>query len=182
MLIYVAALMGARNWIHTISGWKGVFTGQGSFSWIALAVRIVLGGIFIYAGTMKLQDPKAFARIISQYDLVPESLLPVIAIGLPGLEVIAGIGLIWAFPGSLGVILGLLLFFVGVLWYGILRDLDVDCGCFSAEELAKQGDLWQAFYRDLLMIGASLFLFVSRWWQSGRNRSLPLWAKIKLTL
>jgi uncharacterized membrane protein YphA (DoxX/SURF4 family) len=174
--------MGARNWLHTISNWKGAFSEKGRLAWFVLAIRLVLGGIFIYAGTMKLMDPKAFARIISQYDLIPESLLPVIAIGLPGLEVLAGIGLIGAIPGSLGVIFGLLMLFVGVLWYGILKDLDVDCGCFSAEELKTQGDLWQAFYRDLLMIGTALFLFVSRWWQSGRNRSLPLWAKIKLAL
>ena len=174
--------MGEKKESRWVSNWKGGFPGRGCFPWITLAVRVVLGGIFIYAGTMKLQDPKAFARSISQYDLVPESLLPVIAIGLPGLEVIAGIGLIWAFPGSLGVISSLLMLFVGVLWYGILKDLDVDCGCFSAEELAKQGDLWQAFYRDFLMIGAALFLFVARWVQSGRNKSLPLWAKIKLTL
>jgi uncharacterized membrane protein YphA (DoxX/SURF4 family) len=141
-----------------------------------------VGGIFITAGVMKLQDPKAFARIISQYDLVPEGLLPVIAMGLPGLEVVAGIGLVCAIPGSLGVIFGLLMLFVSVLWYGILKDPDVDCGCFSAEELKAQGELWKALYRDLLMIGASAFLFVSRWWQSGRNKSLSLWAKIKLAL
>jgi uncharacterized membrane protein YphA (DoxX/SURF4 family) len=160
--------MGEKTWSRPVSTWKSGFSGRGCFPWIALAVRMLLGGVFIYAGTVKLMDPKAFARIISQYDLVPEGLLPVIAIGLPGLEVIAGIGLIFAFPGSLGIIFSLLLLFVGVLWYGILKDLDVDCGCFSAEELKNQGDLWQAFYRDLLMIGAALFLFVARWVRPGR--------------
>ena len=36
-------------------------------------IRLVLGMVFIYAGTVKLLDPKAFARIISQYDLIPRA-------------------------------------------------------------------------------------------------------------
>ena len=54
----------------------------------------------------------------------------------------------------------LLVLFVSVLWYGILKDLNVDCGCFSAEELKGQAGLWKAFYRDLVMLAAAL-LFVS---------------------
>ena len=112
-------------------------------------------------------DPKAFARSISQYDLAPDFLLPVLAIGLPLVEILGAVGLIFAVRGSLSLIFGLLLFFIGVLWYGILNDLDVDCGCFSPEELQAQAGLWQAFYRDLVMIGAAIYLYLSRWVRNG---------------
>lgn len=150
-----------------------------ALSWLSLFIRLGLGIVFIYAGAVKLLDPKAFARIISQYDLIPESFLPFAAIGLPALEVLAGIGVILAVRGGLSLMLSLLVFFVVVLWYGILSNLDVDCGCFSAEELKGQAGLWQAFYRDLIMIGAAVFLYVSRWFQSGPKAYLPLRAKIK---
>lgn len=54
-------------------------------------IQISLGLVFLYAGLTKLWDPKAFARIISQYDLLPEPFLPVAAIGLPVLELLAGL-------------------------------------------------------------------------------------------
>jgi uncharacterized membrane protein YphA (DoxX/SURF4 family) len=147
-------------------------------SWLSLLIRLALGIVFIYAGAVKLSDPKAFARIISQYNLVPTDLLPVVAIGLPILELLAGIGVILAVRGSLTLMLSLLIFFVGILWYGILSNLDVDCGCFSAEELKSQAGLWQAFYRDWIMIGAVLFLYLTRWLQSVGKMYLPFGAKI----
>jgi len=54
--------------------------------------------------------------------------------------------------------------FVFVLGYGILTDLNVDCGCFGAEELDKQAGLRTAFYRDLVLIGVVMpYLYVTRW-------------------
>jgi uncharacterized membrane protein YphA (DoxX/SURF4 family) len=150
--------------------------------WPSRIVRWGLALVFLYAGTVKLMDPKAFARSISQYDLAPDFLLPVLAVGLPLLEILGAVGLIFAIRGSLSLIMGLLLFFVAVLWYGILNDLDVDCGCFSAEELRSQAGLWQALYRDLVMIGAAIYLFLSRWVRKDFNPTLPFLAKIKLTL
>jgi len=132
--------------------------------WIYRVVRVVLAGLFIYGGGFKLLDPKAFAATISVYNLVPEPFFPVVAIGLPLIEVLAGIGLLFDIRGSLATIFGLLALFVFVLWYGILKDLDVDCGCFGPEELAGQGKLWTAFYRDLVLVGLVVpFLYVSRW-------------------
>lgn len=52
---------------------------------------------------MKLLDPKAFARIISRYELIPDTLLPLVAIGLPVLELVAGIGVLLAVRGSLSL-------------------------------------------------------------------------------
>jgi uncharacterized membrane protein YphA (DoxX/SURF4 family) len=127
-------------------------------------LRFGLGALFVYAGVIKLLDPKSFARIVSAYDLVPDPLLPVFAVGLPLLETIAGIGLLFDIRGSLAAISGLLLLFIAVLGYGILRNLDVDCGCFGTEELAKQDSLRLAFYRDLLLIVVVVpCLYLSRW-------------------
>ena len=124
-------------------------------------VRFALGSIFVYAGFIKLIDPKTFAKAISQYDLVPEGLLIPTAIGLPAIEILAGLGLVFAIRGSLSIISGLLVTFVIVLWYGILNNLSIDCGCFSPDELKSHASLWNAFYRDLVMIAAVVYLYVS---------------------
>ena len=67
----------------------------GHLTWAYHCLRLTLAGVFIYAGFIKLLDPRAFAHAIAQYDLVPEALLPLVAIGLPALELLAGLGLIW---------------------------------------------------------------------------------------
>lgn len=124
--------------------------------------RIVLAGVFIYSGSVKLLDVKEFAILVSQYDLVPEVLLAPVAIGLPALEVLAGIGLLLEVPGVLATITAMLVMFCTVLWYGILRDLDIDCGCFSTAELRGQDSLRQALYRDFVLIALCGNLFLHR--------------------
>lgn len=146
---------------------KKIFTSP----YIYHIIRLSISLLFIYAGIVKLFDPKTFAKAISQYGLVPDVLLGPLAVGLPVLEVLAGLGLLFSIRGSLSIIFGLLITFVFVLWYGILRNLDIDCGCFSPEELKTHASLWHAFYRDIAMIGAVIYLYISN---SLRNGSKPI--------
>ena len=146
-------------------GWKRVLISP----WPYRVVRVVLGVVFVWAGSVKLADPEGFAEIISSYELVPETLLLVVAVGLPVLEVFAGLGLVFDIRGSLVTILGLLALFVFVLWFGILKDLDIDCGCFSPTDLAEHMTLRQAMYRDFVMMAGAFYLF---WWR----RMVPNWS------
>ena len=142
--------------------------------WPYRVVRMALAALFIYGGLVKLFDPKAFARTISGYDLVPDVLLPVVAVGLPIVETVSGIGLLMDIRGSLAVITGLMGMFICVLGYGISLNLDVDCGCFGADDLAKQAGLMQAFWRDLVLGGiVAPYLYLSRWARSGKSMVMP---------
>jgi uncharacterized membrane protein YphA (DoxX/SURF4 family) len=147
---------------RTISGIRGLLLGLFQSRWLYVIVRIALAGVFIYAGSLKLMDPKAFARIISHYDLVPEIFLPVVAIGLPAVEVLAGIALVFDLRPGLYGISAMMVLFVAVLGYGIYSEMDVDCGCFGPEELASKEGLARAFYRDLALLGVVVFLHWSR--------------------
>jgi uncharacterized membrane protein YphA (DoxX/SURF4 family) len=148
-------------------------------SWLRFFVRFSIGAVFVYAGFVKLIDPKAFARIISYYNMVPESLLPFVAIGLPALEFFAGLGLVFSIRGSLSVIIVLLMMFSIVLGYGIFNNLNIDCGCFSSEELSQQENLKLAFYRDLILIGGAFFLFMSGRYSPKNTMSQNLLERIK---
>jgi uncharacterized membrane protein YphA (DoxX/SURF4 family) len=142
--------------------------------WPYRIVRIALASIFIYGGVVKLFAPKAFAATISTYNLVPDIFLPVVAIGLPLVETVAGLALLFNRYWGLHLITGLLVMFVFVLGYGILGDLNVDCGCFGAEELDSQAGLRAAFYRDLIMIGLVVpYLYLSRQARKIRQKQEP---------
>ncbi|MCF8043684.1 MAG: DoxX family membrane protein [Desulfarculaceae bacterium] len=133
------------------------------FPWLYRLARWALGVVFIYAGTAKLMDPGAFATVISRYGMAPDFLVPVAALGLPALEVLAGVGLLLDLKGSLSAIFAMLIMFAVVLWFGALNGLDIDCGCFSTSELAEHDSLRQALYRDLIMLATALYLYLWRW-------------------
>ncbi len=132
-----------------------------TMDWIYRFCRWILGLIFIYAGSTKLLAPEIFAVLIDAYGIVPAGLLMPVAIGLPLLEVIAGIGLLLDIRGSLALVTGLLVLFVAVLGYGIWMGLDVDCGCFGPEDPEAEAfhGLRLSLYRDLAMMAGVFFIY-----------------------
>ena len=141
--------------------------------WLYTLCRWVLGTVFIYAGGTKLMEPEVFGLLIQAYGIVPDGLILPIAVFLPVCEVIAGIGIVFDIKGSLGILSGLVLFFLIILGYGIYMGLDVDCGCFGPadpEARAFHG-LRQAFYRDLFLAGAIAFVYAWRRVEKIRPRS-----------
>jgi len=162
-----------RSRPHPDLGWEVGLT------WLYHFLRLSLACIFIYAGFIKLLDPRAFAHAIAQYDLLPEGLLPLVAVGLPALELLAGLGLIFEVRGSLTLMAILLLIFLVILGYAGWHNLDIDCGCFTADELDAQHRVKTAFWRDLIMIGATLFLY----WRRRSRAPESLWiGKLKILL
>ncbi|MBI5843811.1 MAG: DoxX family membrane protein [Deltaproteobacteria bacterium] len=126
------------------------------------ALRIAIGGVFLYAGSGKILELKAFSVSICSYGLLPDSLCIYAAVFFCLVEIAAGAGLMADRRGSLSVITGLLAVFSIVLWFGVLNDLNVDCGCFSASEQAEHHDLRMALYRDLMMMAGAFSLYVWR--------------------
>jgi uncharacterized membrane protein YphA (DoxX/SURF4 family) len=101
---------------------------------VLLVFRALLGGLFVYAGIVKVLEPLDFAQNIRNYDLVGQSLSFIAAIVLPWIEILAGAFLIagiWK-RGAALVITGLLVFFIVLTLVTIARGLDIDCGCFGA--------------------------------------------------
>jgi hypothetical protein len=84
-----------------------------------------------------------------------------VAVALPMIEIIAGLGLIFDIKGSLSMILGLLALFIAILSYGIWMGLDVDCGCFGPEEPEAKAfhGLRVTLYRDLIMLSIVTFIY-----------------------
>lgn len=138
--------------------------------------RLLLAGVFIWAGVAKLADPKSFAGVIEAYDLLPGFLVWPMALGLPVVEVLAGIGLAWDVRFSLAVIVGLLLLFVGVLWVWMVKGLAGDCGCRLGELVPEEG-LRGAIHRDLMFLGLAAYLSWCRFWRYWVLRTSRAWPK-----
>jgi len=125
-----------------------------------LVFRIVLGGLFVYAGAVKVLEPLGFAQDIRNYNLVGPSLSFIAAVVLPWLEILAGVALvagIWKHGAAL-VISGLLVFFIALTVVTMIRGLDVDCGCFGA--IDRKAGL-SVILEDLAMLYLGLCLLLA---------------------
>lgn len=142
-------------------------------NWTARLSRLIIAVPFLYAGITKLFDPKSFAVVIDGYGLLPEFLVLPAAIALPALEIIAAAGLLFNIRICLHAVAVLLVFFIGVLGYGIRLGLDVDCGCFGPNdpEQAYHG-LRGALFRDIGLLVPIFYLFWFQWWMS-RKKTMP---------
>jgi uncharacterized membrane protein YphA (DoxX/SURF4 family) len=129
--------------------------------WIVIwGIRIVLGVVFIWASIDKISDPGLFAESIYNYRMVPHSLLNIMALVMPWLELVCGVLIIVGvyLRGSAFMIGFMLLVFIIAISAALLRGLDISCGCFSQTGGHKVAvDL---LWRDILMlIGAAVVLF-----------------------
>ncbi len=137
-----------------------------STSFASTAIRIILGGIFIYAGILKMRNPAAFATAIDSFRIVPRACIAPLAILLPPLEMLAGT--LWlinrATVAAATTILGLCVLFALALGTAIARGLPTSCGCFGA---ALDGTSpIAALLRDLLLTAATAY------WLARRRRPL----------
>jgi putative oxidoreductase len=127
---------------------------------LLLVLRVVLGGLFVYAGAVKIADPLGFAEDIRNYRLVGQTLSFAVALVLPWLEVLAGAFLIagvWKRGAALAITV-LLVFFVVLTLVTMARGLDVDCGCFGS--LSRKSG-WSVVLEDLGMLVLGLAILFS---------------------
>jgi uncharacterized membrane protein YphA (DoxX/SURF4 family) len=94
-------------------------------------LRLGLAAVFVCAGIVKLGDISRFSLSVGEFGLVPDALVRLTTWVIGLLEILVGIGLAVNLRGSLTVVLLLLTLFVGVLVYGIVLGLDIECGCFG---------------------------------------------------
>lgn len=101
--------------------------------WIGVAARLIVGGVWLAAGLLKIPDPTENVRAVRAYQLLPESLVPMVGHALPVLEILVGVCLIVGLLVRANAVLSAILlvaFVVGIssAW---ARGLSIECGCFG---------------------------------------------------
>jgi putative oxidoreductase len=100
-----------------------------------LALRVILGVVFLYAGISKAINPATFKTDLAAFRLLPEFALAPMAFYLPYLELLVGASLVIGILYSGGLLLtgGLLAGFFAFLISAWYRGLDISCGCFGRD-------------------------------------------------
>jgi uncharacterized membrane protein YphA (DoxX/SURF4 family) len=143
----------------TVSG-----TLRGAGPWVGLAARLVLGGVFVVAGLLKIPDPAESARAVQAYDLLPPDVGEAVGYGLPFLEVALGALLLLGYATRLAAAVTgvLLVVFVAGVASAWARGLSIDCGCFgSGGDVAPGATQYlQEILRDAGLLLAAAWLVV----------------------
>ena len=127
-------------------------------------VAVIIGGLFIYAGAVKIVDPAEFARDIDNYKMLSWQIGVGLAFYLPWLEILTGLALITGvlYRGGVFILTCLMFVFVVATIVAKARGLDISCGCFghASQYLSFAWHL----VLDLLLFGGLVMLW---------KRSLP---------
>jgi uncharacterized membrane protein YphA (DoxX/SURF4 family) len=129
--------------------------------WLLLLFRVIVGGVFIWAGALKIADPLGFAQSIKNYQVVSPTLALLIAIVLPWVEVLSGaLLIIGVLKRSSALLISLLLIgFIGLVALALARGIDTSCGCFGS--LSRRADL-SLILTDAVLLVFSLGVFFAR--------------------
>lgn len=117
---------------------------------IGVLARLVVGGVWVVAGLIKLPDPAGNVRSVRAYQLLPESVVPDVGHALPVIELLVGACLLLGVLTRLfAVVSGLMLtaFVIGIasVW---ARGLSIECGCFGGGG-GFAGDPRPAYAREI---------------------------------
>jgi uncharacterized membrane protein YphA (DoxX/SURF4 family) len=145
------------------------------------AVAFAVGFTFATSGFAKLRDPRAFARGVARYGLLPYSVSGVLAAVVIALELtvaaalVSGLGLLWASIAALALLAG----FAVAVAVNLGRGVELPCMCFgSTTEERISG--WSLIRIALLAFGVLFVLAEHRmtWFgghgQRGRDVFLSL--------
>ena len=147
---------------------------------VPAVVRLVLGGLFILAGYMKLTNGDFSYHSVKAFDFgLSVPVLQVLAWVVPWAELLTGLLLVlglWARGAAVVVMLMMGAFMAGiasVMW----RGMDVKCGCFGALKLfcGDQPMGWCHLIRNAVMGGAGLLVLVMGPGVPSLDRCLGSW-------
>lgn len=137
--------------------------------YIDLFSRIFVGGLFIFSGLIKLNDPigtqikmeeyfEVFAQDIGSFFHAFVPLAMPIGFFLIVLEVVLGIAILIYYRMNITtwILLALMVFFTGLTFYSAYFNKVTDCGCFGdAIKLTP----WESFTKDVVLMVFVLHLF-----------------------
>src|SRR5437588_12054030 len=121
-------------------------------------IDLVVGGIFVYAGILKMLDPVQFGNDIDNYKSLPWFVSVRLAFYLPWLEIFCGLAVIFHFlyRGGLSILTALVALFIAATIVAKMRGLDITCGCFG--HASKNWNFPQHMAIDLTIFAALLLL------------------------
>jgi uncharacterized membrane protein YphA (DoxX/SURF4 family) len=133
--------------------------------WLTLIARLILGGVLLAAGALKIGSLQKSAMAVRSYELLPVPLANVLGYTLPWIEIGVGLlliaGVLVRISGLIGAVT-MLAFIIAISW-AWAKGLSIDCGCFGGGGAIDPEDTkyLSEIIRDigLLILGIYLYFY-----------------------
>ena len=131
--------------------------------WITLLARLILGGVLLVAGGLKVGNLQKSAMAVRAYELLPTAIANFLGYVLPWIEIGLGLLLISGVAVSISGLFGAIIMFAFIIaiaqaW---ARGLSIDCGCFGGGGPIDpdQTKYLSEIIRDIGLFGVGIFLY-----------------------
>jgi len=145
----------------------------GKFAWLTHVARFLVGGLFIFSGFIKANDPLGFSYKLKEYFEVFQAdtglslfesfahiALP-LAIIVCASEIILGVMLLIGFKSNLTLwlLFAQIAFFTFLTFYSACYNKVTHCGCFGDFLKLKP---WESFWKDIALLILITLLFAGK--------------------
>ena len=131
---------------------------------VGLLARLVLGGVLLVAGALKVTVPAVSARAVQAFQILPFDLAGYVGYALPVVEIAVGLLLIVGLFTRVSAVVGGLLMLAFIVGIGSAwaRGLTIDCGCFGGGGTieATQTQYLLDILRDAGLVACAAWLLV----------------------
>ena len=132
--------------------------------WISLAARLILGGVILYAGLIKIGDLAQSVVAVKAYQLpIPLWMITTIGYLMPIAEIVLGAvivaGLFTRWTALLGGIM--MVVYIALISSAWARGLSIDCGCLTPGGFLTPGEktqYLQDILRDIGLLACAVWL------------------------
>ena len=131
--------------------------------WLTLLARLILGGVLVVAGALKVGNLQKSAMSVRAYEMLPIWLANFFGYALPWVEIGIGalliLGVAVRIMGALGVLI--MLGFIIAIAQAWARGLSIDCGCFGGGGTIDPEDTkyLSTILRDIGFLALGVFLY-----------------------
>jgi len=131
--------------------------------WLTLFSRLILGGVLLLAGALKIDNLQKSAMAVRAYELLPVSLANLLGYALPWVEIGVGLLLITGAAVRISGLIGAftMLAFIIAISQAWARGLSIDCGCFGGGGAIDPEDTkyLTEIIRDLGLLILGIYLY-----------------------
>jgi uncharacterized membrane protein YphA (DoxX/SURF4 family) len=140
--------------------------------WLTIRVQLALGIFFVAAALPKIADPPSFAHMVYNYRILPGSLINLMGITMPWIELLCGLALIcgiWT-GAARTIIAAMLLTFIIAISINLGRGNAIDCGCFDPSPRPKSRAERIEDMQFVILRDAGMLLMCGQLWYASRKR------------
>jgi uncharacterized membrane protein YphA (DoxX/SURF4 family) len=138
------------------------FSIKGLQPWFTLVSRLILGGVLLAAGLLKVTHPAKSAMAVRAYEVLPIPVANFLGYSLPWIEVGISLLLILGVAVKPAAIFGgfLMFLFIAAISQAWARGLTIDCGCFGGGGQVAKGETkyLEEILRDTGLVILAIYL------------------------